>query len=302
MKRLRARKPGAPRRGIAAVAICAGVSLLLPAPALARALVRFVHAVPGAGTATVKVDTGGGYVDLGSIGFAHSTGWRSIRSGRFRWEIEKGGKSLADGTSSVGHGAYDMILLSKSAGVALGVYRATAGRPGTSLLRVIHAAPELGSPEVTLDRRSAVKRLRYTQATPYLPVTPGVHSLGAMRPGDSTPLVSGAPKLLPGVAYSAIVAGTRGQRVRVIMLVDRGAPRARHSAASGGGSGPPGSPTSEVVEPGDSLWSIARGTLPTGASDAAIERKVVEIWNRNAQRVGTGNPNRIFPGQRLILV
>lgn len=202
-------------------------------------------------------------------------------------------------------------MLDKASGVVLGVYKARAGKPGTSLVRVIHAAPELGSPELTLDSRPAVKSLSFTQATPYLSVNPGVHSLGAMRPGDSTPLVSGGHvKLVPGVAYSAIVVGSRGQRVRVVTVVDRGAPLIRPAArgrtggqASGSSGGKPGSskPGSVVVKAGDSLWGIARGLLPAGAGDEAIERKVIEIWDRNAKRIGTGDPNLIFAGQRLLV-
>ncbi|MGI8506512.1 MAG: DUF4397 domain-containing protein [Solirubrobacteraceae bacterium] len=189
----------------------------------------------------------------------------------------------------------------------------------TSLVRVIHAAPELGSPELTLDSRPAVKSLSFTQATPYLSVNPGVHSLGAMRPGDSTPLLSGVHvKLVPGVAYSAIVVGSRGQRVRLVTVVDRSAPLIRsvahrrpaghtpagsghHKPASSGGRPASGGSGSVVVEPGDSLWSIARGLLPAGAGDEAIEHKVIEIWDRNAKRIGTGDPNLIFAGQRLLV-
>ena len=56
-----------------------------------------------------------------------------------------------------------------------------------------------------------------------------------------------------------------------------------------------------VVKPGDSLWSIARSLLPAGASNTEIDRKLVEIWDRNAQRIGTNDPNLIFAGQRLIV-
>ncbi len=279
--------------------------LLLPAQALARALVRFVHAVPGVGTATVKVNTGAGDADLGSIAFSQVTPWHSIRSGSFNWELDGGGKPLARGSVTVGNGAYDIVVLDKVSGVTLGIYKASAGKPGTSLVRVIHAAPELGSPELTLDSRPAVKSLSFTHATPYLSVKPGVHSLGAMRPGDSTPLVSGAHvRLVPGVAYSAIVLGSRGQRVRIVTVVDRGAPLTRSAgrqAASGGSPPASSSARSVVIQPGDSLWSIARSLLPTGASDEAIAHKVVEIWARNANRIGTGDPNVIFAGQRLLL-
>ena len=188
-----------------------------------RALVRFIHAVPGVGTATVEVNSGNGDVNLGSIGFAQVTPWRSVRSGSFRWTLVGGGKTLAKGTSTVGSGAYDIVVLAKGAGGALGIYRAQGGKPGTSLVRVIHGAPELGSPELTLDSKPVVKKLSFTRATPYPSVKPGLDTVGAMRPGDSTPLVSGGGMTLtPDAACSAIVLGSRGQRVRLVKLVDRG--------------------------------------------------------------------------------
>jgi hypothetical protein len=271
-----------------------GVWLLWPAQAFARALVRFIHGVPGVGTATVDVDG----QTLGSIGFAQSTSWRSIRSGTFTWKLTGGAKTLAQGTNSVGDGAYDIVVLEKGTKVILGIYRAEAGKPGTSLVRVIHGAPELGSPELTIDGKEAVKSLGYLQATPYVSLTPGKHTLGAMRPGDSTPLVSmSAVHLSAGVSYSAVVLGTRGQRVQVVALTDRGGPLTRHAARAGAGAA--SSPGVVVVHAGDSLWAIARRTLGPAASNEAVQRQVVTIWDRNAGRIGTGDPNLIFPGTRL---
>jgi LysM repeat protein len=280
--------------------------LLIPAQALAKALIRFIHAVPGVGKATVQINDGSGNVDIGSIGFGQVTPWHSVRSGSFQWALQGGGKTLVKGTSTVGNGAYDIVVLDKSSGVTLGIYKARAGKPGTSLVRVIHAAPELGSPELTVDSKEAVKSLAFTQATPYVSLSPGVHTLGAMKPGGKVSLVSGGRvTLASGVAYSAIVVGSRGQRVRVVAVVDRGAPLTRSgssgSAGSSGSSSSNSSPGSVVVKPGDSLWSIARSLLPSGASNVAIEHKVVAIWDANAKRIGTGDPNLIFAGTRLLL-
>jgi hypothetical protein len=269
-----------------------------PAQALARALVRFVHGVPGVGTATVDVDG----QSLGSIGFGQSTPWRSVRSGSFTWKLTGGGKTLATGANTVGNGAYDIIVVEKGMKVTLGIYKAQGGQPGTALVRVIHGAPEFGSPELTIDGKEAVRSLRYLQATPYVKLSPGTHSLGAMRPGDSTPLVSvPAVRLSAGVAYSAVVLGTRGQRVRVVELVDRGGPLTRPAtpvvnAHPGSGSG-----GFVTVRPGDSLWAIARRLVGPSASNAAVEGKLATIWDLNAGRIGTGDPNLIFPGTRLRL-
>ncbi|MGI8716154.1 MAG: hypothetical protein ACR2NR_23825 [Solirubrobacteraceae bacterium] len=86
--------------------------MIWPAQSFAGALVRFVHGVPGVGRATVDVTDGTGSHDVGTIGFVQSTAWHSIRSGRFRWHLSAGAKTLASGTATVGNGAYDVVVLS----------------------------------------------------------------------------------------------------------------------------------------------------------------------------------------------
>jgi len=58
-------------------------------------------------------------------------------------------------------------------------------------------------------------------------------------------------------------------------------------------------PAMYQVQPGDSLWRIASRHL--GSSSTALEtaREVSRLWELNAQRIGTGNPDLIFPGQTL---
>jgi LysM domain len=56
-----------------------------------------------------------------------------------------------------------------------------------------------------------------------------------------------------------------------------------------------------VVQAGDSLWSIARELLGERASDAQVARLVDRLWRLNAERIGTGDPSLIRPGQRLVL-
>ncbi len=297
------RRHGPLKRSLAPLLLAVCVWLVWPAESFGKALVRFVHGVPGVGRATVNLNDGAGGQDAGTIGFAQSTAWHSIRSGRFRWTLEGGGKQLASGSATVGDGAYDIVVLERRMKVWLGIYKATAGQAGTSLVRVIHGAPELGAPELMVDGKEAVKSLGYRQATPYVPLPVGTHTLGAMRPGSSAALVSAHISARPGTAYSAIVLGTRGQRVRIVSLVDRGPPLTR----TGGADATPvsthtsGVQGTVVIRPGDSLWAIARRLVGPRAPDEAVETKLVAIWNLNAGRIGTGDPNLIFPGTRLRL-
>jgi hypothetical protein len=287
--------------------ICANV--LWPAQALANAFLRIVHAVPGAGAASLNVTSGGKTITLGPVTFAHSSGFGSVPSGPFSWTLTAGGKTLYSGTGKLGNGSYTGVLMYKGSGmsvmgVMLHVYRNQAATPGHSAIRFIHSAPELGNPMLKLDGRTVASKLGFMMATPYLSVSPGAYSAAAYAPGSSNPLLTvNGLKLRAGVSYSAIVVGTRGQRVRVVTVTNRGAPLTRASAPASSdpasSSDPPAGTV--VVTPGDSLWKIAAAQVGPGAANGAIYSEVIRIWNVNARRIGTGDPNMIFPGTRLTI-
>ncbi|HYI35746.1 MAG TPA: LysM peptidoglycan-binding domain-containing protein [Thermoleophilaceae bacterium] len=56
-----------------------------------------------------------------------------------------------------------------------------------------------------------------------------------------------------------------------------------------------------VVEPGDTLWGIARAQLGGSPSNARIAGEVKRLWDLNDVAIGTGNPDLIMVGQRLKL-
>ena len=56
-----------------------------------------------------------------------------------------------------------------------------------------------------------------------------------------------------------------------------------------------------VVRPGESLWSIAEGLLGRGASPARVAQEVNRLWELNAARIGTGNPDLVMAGTTLRL-
>jgi hypothetical protein len=62
-----------------------------------------------------------------------------------------------------------------------------------------------------------------------------------------------------------------------------------------------GGKNSYVVQPGDCLSCIAADLLPAGSDARAIEEKVAELWRINSARIGTGDPNLIYPGTVLRL-
>lgn len=61
---------------------------------------------------------------------------------------------------------------------------------------------------------------------------------------------------------------------------------------------PAAAPAGYVVQPGDSLWSIAAGQLPPGASAARIATAWPTWWSANRDRLGA-DPDLIHPGTRL---
>lgn len=56
-----------------------------------------------------------------------------------------------------------------------------------------------------------------------------------------------------------------------------------------------------VVQPGDSLWSIAKRTLSPDASSAKIAREVNRLWLLNSDQIGTGSPDLLMVGTKLRL-
>ncbi len=71
-------------------------------------------------------------------------------------------------------------------------------------------------------------------------------------------------------------------------------PVARSSQAA------PGRPTRLLVNPGDSLWSISQGQLPSDATPEQVMNEVEQIFALNRDQIGD-DPNLIFAGQELSL-
>lgn len=56
-----------------------------------------------------------------------------------------------------------------------------------------------------------------------------------------------------------------------------------------------------TVQPGDSLWSIARRLLGPAASPARIAQEVNRLWDLNRDRIRSGDPSLIHVGTVLRL-
>jgi hypothetical protein len=62
-----------------------------------------------------------------------------------------------------------------------------------------------------------------------------------------------------------------------------------------------GGPASYVVQPGDSLWSIAKRLVGSEASAGRIAREVNRLWSLNRSRIATGDPDLLMVGTTLEL-
>lgn len=56
-----------------------------------------------------------------------------------------------------------------------------------------------------------------------------------------------------------------------------------------------------TVQQGESLWSIATDLLGDGATTARVAREVHHLWQLNRDQIGTGDPNLLMVGTKLVL-
>jgi hypothetical protein len=68
-------------------------------------------------------------------------------------------------------------------------------------------------------------------------------------------------------------------------------------------TGRPARPGDRVhtVEAGESLWTIAADVLGHDATPAHVAREVHRLWTLNRARIGTGDPDLLMVGTRLVL-
>jgi hypothetical protein len=221
------------------------------ASALATAKVRLVNARPGGHAVSLKIIEGTAVPPtFGDAAYGQVTPYVRIPPGRAQIGIS-GLRSSAEG----GAEAQTSQLLEDgrsytAVALALGpkkfqikVYRDGHASGGKARLRVIHAAPELGSPNVRLGQRTIAEKLAFKEATPYLAISPGAYALSVVRPGSSSAIFTKQVALSAGVATTAIVTGSGGAPAQVITATDdtktpTGAPETGLGGLARGGGAP----------------------------------------------------------------
>jgi nucleoid-associated protein YgaU len=86
-----------------------------------------------------------------------------------------------------------------------------------------------------------------------------------------------------------------------LTVAHRGGGAGSEQGAGKGGQAAPGGAATHVVERGQSLWAIAQSLLGAGARNSRVVSVVARLWRLNAARIGSGDPDLIFPGQTLRL-
>jgi hypothetical protein len=237
------------RTGVAsgrwAIVLIATLLMLLAGPAASAsgaASVRFVQAVPGAGAFFQLHATEGGITQrVGRpTGFGEVGGYADVPVGRVTFELRgRGDRRLADVTARLRNGQrYTVVALGPGAD-RLRVLEDGGARGGTSRLRVVNAAPELGNVDVSLGDRRVASSIAFPDVAPYTTVEPGAYALTVSRPDDGSPLAArGAVPLTAGTSSTAFVVGTAGEPLRVVVASDRAAaPRGAPATGLGGLSG-----------------------------------------------------------------
>jgi nucleoid-associated protein YgaU len=117
---------------------------------------------------------------------------------------------------------------------------------------------------------------------------------GAGAPASSERVSDGAEALSESYAISAPAASN--PTTEPIALAD-----ADVASAAGAKEGLDEGSRFYVIQPGDSLWSIAKRLLGGDPSAGRIAREVNRLWTLNRSRIATGDPDLLMVGTRLEL-
>ena len=170
--------------------------------------VRFLHAVAGAGPASLLVEKGGPRLPSA---FAKPSGYQVFRPGQTRLRLILNGQSSPVATEMVrlGPGRHTVVAVGTDKGVDLLVYQDDGVEPGKATLRAVHVASEVGKADVRVDgkvvasRRRARRRHRLSPRAPRPPLR-GRHA--TRRPGrcrSSRRRCAPSPAPRPAASWSA---------------------------------------------------------------------------------------------------
>jgi hypothetical protein len=116
---------------------------------------------------------------------------------------------------------YTIVGLAQGRAAVIHLYRDGGAKPGRARLRLVHAAPELGDADLALNGKVVAGNVTYRAATRYWTMPPGNEELAVQRPGSAEMALGKASLPLgAGTASTAYVVGSKGERVRVVLVDD----------------------------------------------------------------------------------
>jgi len=221
--------------------------------------IRFLNAAPGTATARVEVvstttgmRTGAG----GESAFGEFTPYAGVPAGSVRVELVAPKLHAAVPAELAAGSSYTVIATGSGGHARLRVFRDGEPAAGTAKLRVIHAAPELGTPDVSLGGRPIAQAVAFGSSSPYITVTPGNQTLAVVSPHGNRTLASGQVSLAAGTATTAVVIGTAGEPVRVVSGQD----------ATVTPGGPPETGLGGLASGGGRPWILILAAMGTGGA------------------------------------
>jgi hypothetical protein len=221
------------------VALIASILMLLVGPAasaIGDAKVRLVHTVPGAEDVQVEATADGITQRIGrGVGFGEVGGYEDVPSGAVKFDLlDADGRPVTGAREELKNRAHYSVVAMRNK--PLMVLRDGRAEGGTSRLRVVQAAPELGMVDVMAGDEAVADGIAYGDTSAYTGLGPGAYSLRVANPADGSTIASrGAVTLTAGSASTAFVVGTAGEPVGVVVAGDRSAaPRGAPATGLGG--------------------------------------------------------------------
>ena len=239
------------------------------ASAAAESQVRFVNADPALRSAQLQVVTGGSAKPAGAAaGYGEVAPYAKAPSGVVQFKVAGDGGAQA-GASLVDGQRYTVVAFAKGEGSELKMFQDSAAKGGSASLRVLHAAPELGTPDVKLGSRTIAEKVAFKSATKYLSVSPGSYELGAWAPNGDKPVAMKRITLSAGTASTAIMAGSGGRPATVIFTSDNTATPAGAPETGLGGLAEGSRPWTLIL-----LSALLAGVLGGCAQRVATRRRL----------------------------
>ena len=207
------------RRSMLLVVACAMATVMLVvgpvASALGSAQVRVINARGGADAVSLEAAVGGQTVEIGAATpFGQASEFTEVPAGEA--EFSDGADSTAGEALAEG-GSYTVVALPRN---TLQVLRNGKASGGEARLRIVHAAPELGTPDIRLGNRTIAQGVEFRAASKYLTFDPGSYPLAATKPNGGDAVFSEVVALSAGTANTVVIAGSGGSPTQAIAVQD----------------------------------------------------------------------------------